>query len=314
MKKLALILLLITGTLKAADVVLGKLSDLTWTGEGVDRIASFATEPEFAGFIMQVDTEQPGSPNNSMIIQLWSPSTYNFEIDWGEGIIETNSFTDVSAITNIYSTPGVYDIKITGTFPRMYFYTEDDVEKITDIKQWGNIEWGADGFYRTFCGGTNLNVTASDVPNITDGDTTRACFFSCSSLTGTEANWDWVFDGQFRYVIEMFYNCYNFNGDVSGMDVSRVLRFDSMFENCYAFDQPIGQWTVTNATHFNGFLAGATLSVGNYSGVWTNWATQNLKSGVSFHGGNSKYSASAATDREFVATNFNWTIVDGGQE
>lgn len=44
MKKRILILSLIATVGFSADVILGRLQDLTWTGTGADRVASFATE------------------------------------------------------------------------------------------------------------------------------------------------------------------------------------------------------------------------------------------------------------------------------
>ena len=41
-------------------------------------------------------------------------------------------------------------------------------------------------------------------------------------------------------------------------------------------------------------------------------ATLPLQSGVSFHGGNSKYNPAAAIARAYLVSNFGWTITDGG--
>ncbi|MHA1640873.1 MAG: hypothetical protein ACTSW0_11815 [Candidatus Heimdallarchaeota archaeon] len=44
------------------------------------------------------------------------------------------------------------------------------------------------------------------------------------------------------------------------------------------------------------------------------WSALNLQNGISFHGGNSKYSAGAvATARAYIISTFGWTIIDGGQ-
>ena len=67
--------------------------------------------------------------------------------------------------------------------------------------------------------------------------------------------------------------------------------------------------SVTNAT--NMFL-GVTLTTQSYSDFLINLATLPLQSGVSFHGGNSKYNPTAATARAYLISNFGWTITDGG--
>ncbi|MDG5813891.1 hypothetical protein QA601_02280 [Chitinispirillales bacterium ANBcel5] len=57
---------------------------------------------------------------------------------------------------------------------------------------------------------------------------------------------------------------------------------------------------------------GVTLSVENYDTLLKGWATQELKEGVEFNGGNSKYSAEAANARNTLVDDFGWTITDGG--
>ncbi|NCC99614.1 MAG: T9SS type A sorting domain-containing protein [Bacteroidia bacterium] len=57
-----------------------------------------------------------------------------------------------------------------------------------------------------------------------------------------------------------------------------------------------------------------TLSTANYDALLTGWAAQTVQSGVTFSGGNSKYSAGAAATARGVLTDSpnNWTITDGG--
>jgi hypothetical protein len=59
---------------------------------------------------------------------------------------------------------------------------------------------------------------------------------------------------------------------------------------------------------------GVTLSTANYNSLLIGWATQTVKNGVSFHGGNSKYSpGAAATARAVLIGTYGWTIIDGGE-
>jgi hypothetical protein len=59
------------------------------------------------------------------------------------------------------------------------------------------------------------------------------------------------------------------------------------------------------------FVSGA-LSVTNYDALLIGWSAQSLQSGVSFHAGNSQYSAAAQTARDTLINGFGWTITDGG--
>ncbi len=67
--------------------------------------------------------------------------------------------------------------------------------------------------------------------------------------------------------------------------------------------------SVTDARYM---FYGVTLTTTSYSDFLVNLATLSLKSGVSFHGGNSKYNPAAAIARAYLISNFGWTITDGG--
>ena len=44
----------------------------------------------------------------------------------------------------------------------------------------------------------------------------------------------------------MFYNCKEFNQDISNWDVSNVTNMHGMFYNCEAFNQDISDWNASN--------------------------------------------------------------------
>jgi surface protein len=49
----------------------------------------------------------------------------------------------------------------------------------------------------------------------------------------------------------MFRNCYVFNQDISGWDMSKCENMASMFSDCYVFNQNIGGWIVKNVTNMS---------------------------------------------------------------
>ncbi len=61
---------------------------------------------------------------------------------------------------------------------------------------------------------------------------------------------------------------------------------------------------------------GVTLSTANYDSLLMGWSSQAVRSGLVFHGGNSKYSDGAAATARGVLTSApnSWTIIDGGSE
>src|SRR5690606_32137868 len=76
---------------------------------------------------------------------------YNYTVDWGDG--NTDSGLTGNA-THTYTVPGVYTVKVQGSFPRIYFNNEGDRLKIKSIEQWGTNVWTS--MERAFYGCTNL--------------------------------------------------------------------------------------------------------------------------------------------------------------
>ena len=104
----------------------------------------------------------------------------------------------------------------------------------------------------------------------------------------------------------------SFNQPIGNWDVSSVTDMSSMFYNASSFDQPLGNWNVSNVILMENMFYGVTLSTLNYDHLLLGWSQLTLQTGVSFHAGNSKYSGAAADARQFIITNFTWTITDGG--
>jgi surface protein len=111
----------------------------------------------------------------------------------------------------------------------------------------------------------------------------------------------------------MFFEAIAFNQPVGNWNVSKVTDMSYMLSYATAFDQSIGNWNVGKVTDMSSMFIGVTLSTANYDAILTGWAAQTVKSSVTFDGGNSKYSCSAAAARAILTgAPKNWTITDGG--
>ena len=151
---------------------------------------------------------------------------YSYTVDWGDGTIHTTTYTGNASYN--YNKAGKYDVKITGTFPRIYFNNRSDKAKIIAIKSWGSIEWQS--MKGAFHGCINLRgKTATDAPNL-------------ASVT----NMSKMFNGT------------SFNQNIGNWDTSNVTNMEEMFSGAKAFNQDISGWNISKVTKHTKFAEGIT--------------------------------------------------------
>ncbi len=157
-------------------------------------------------FVFTVNTANAGSPTTQFVIPI-TGTGYNYSVDCNnDGIYEITGRT--TSYTCTYGTPGTYTIRIGGAFPRIYFNNGGDKLKITQINQWGTIAWTS--MQNAFYGCTNLDVLATDTPNLAGVTNMSSIFQSASNLVGAGANWAWstgtVTDMSFLFISATKFN------------------------------------------------------------------------------------------------------------
>lgn len=259
-------------------------------------------------FITTWKTDNPGPTSDDRIrIPTFPGETYDYNVDWGDGTIDTNVNGN---ITHQYATPGTYTVSISGDFPRIYFNdfqgTTNDSDKLVSIDQWGYGEWTSMDNAFTHC--SNLDVLATDMPDLSNVTDLGAMFRFCESLIGNESFSDWqvgtvtnfgnMFDGasQFNqdiglwdianatYISFMFNGAEAFNSDISNWDIGNVEYLDAIFSGATAFNQPIGKWDVKNLTSMHAIFAGAS----SFNQDISSWNVSNVQNmGALFSGATS---------------------------
>ena len=109
----------------------------------------------------------------------------------------------------------------------------------------------------------------------------------------------------------MFNAAISFNQDIGKWNISNVNNIGGMFDSAISFDQNLGNWDVRKINFFGNMFYDITLSVANYDALLIGWDLQNLKSNVTFNGGNSKYCAGISARTHLIASD-GWLITDGG--
>ena len=136
--------------------------------------------------------------------------------------------------------------------------------------------------------------------------------FSGASIANPDvSNWDVssVTDMQ-----AMFLQATSADPNVSNWTVSSVTDMKKMFYEATSADPDMSGWDFSSVKKMNDMLSGLTLDTVDYSNLLIRIRETTTQSDVSFHGGSSKYNASATTARDELINDLNWTIQDGGAE
>lgn len=234
---------------------------------------------------------KPSNPSNQVFnnatlstdTQIWIPVRgTNFKIYWEEiGFPSHNgTLNNVTADYNLLinfgtaQTPeGKYRVKISngnGTFKNIQFasntngYHCGDFQKILEIEQWGNIQWQTMEYAYTDC--SNLNITATDIPNLNNVTSMKRMFSACSNLIFNPSINNWNTSNVTNFE-EVFFKCSLFNQPLHGWNTSNVTITHNMFGFASTFNQYIGNWNVSKVVNMEGMFAGTTLFNQNIS----NW-------------------------------------------
>ncbi len=212
-----------------------------------------------------ITTNTGTSDNNQIALPLESGGTYDFTVT-GDNLIDSPvSITSYMDNVLTFTTEGAQVITITGTISGFRFNNSGDRLKLTEISQWGPLNFGNDGSYFYGCG--NLNITAEDIPDLT-GTTSMYMAFRNSGISTVPNmnNWDVSNVTNMQY---MFQDAVAFNENIGGWDLGSVAKtMFRMFAGASAFDQPIGSWDVSNVTSLREMFHGAS-SFNQDIGAWT---------------------------------------------
>jgi surface protein len=236
------------------------------------RFVVFATPTHAAtcgpttNFITTWKTDNPGtSGSTSITIPI---SSANYQVDWNnDGVMDETVTTDNK--THDFGSAGTRTIQICGTFPQIAFSNGGDKEKILRVDQWGNNQWTS--FASAFNGASNLQVTATDTPNLSAVTDMSSMFQNATALTGNASFNTWN-TSNVTNMATVFANAKAFNQPIGNWDTGNVTSMYAMFVGTDSFNQPIGGWDTSSVTNMSFTFLSATAFNQNISG----WNTSNV--------------------------------------
>ncbi len=237
------------------------LTTPTPTGHGW-TITDGGQEPTF---ISKWDTALSGtSASDQVQLPLESTGNYSFAVSWGDGSSDTITAWNQAEVTHTYTSSGIYNISITGTCRGWSFNGGGDLLKLLEISQWGPLRLGNSGGY--FSGCSNLNLTATDAPDLTGTTTLANTFANCAALGSTGNMSGWNVSGVTN-MFGMIYGATSFNQDIGSWDVSSVTNMERMFWGAQSFNQNISAWNVSSMTNM-AFMFREAASFNQSIGGW----------------------------------------------
>lgn len=279
-------------------------------------------------FVTLWKTDNSGTSNNDQITIPTDGGGFNYDVFWyadNDPNISDSVTGNTGDVTITFPSAGEYIIEIHGDFPHLYFDDSDDKNKIIEVKQWGDIIWTS--MYRSFFGCSNLEITATDAPNLSNVTTMRQMFQGASSIHSDINHWDVSNVDNFMFTFReassfnknlnnwnvsnattlrgMFHSATVFNQDLSSWDVSNVTNMWDMFRDATNFNQSLGGWDVENVANMLNMLNGSGLSIANYDLTLIGWSNLNLQLGVEFGVDGLSYCTSEPA-RDHLTNTFNW--------
>lgn len=215
--------------------------------EEIDRQVAFLT------------TWRTTEANETISFRTNSELTYDYNVDWGDGTTERNVS---GSLSHTYTTPGDYQVAITGAFPAII---TNGGTQIISIDQWGIIEWQT--MSQAFADFRNVVVNATDAPDLSRV-TDMSGMFSGSGISGDFSNWD---VSNVTDMSKMFYRS-GCDVDINSWDVSSVTDMSEMFHWATGFNQGIGGWDVSNVTDMSSMFRNAKVAAGDLGG----WNVSNV--------------------------------------
>jgi surface protein len=191
--------------------------------------------------------------------------------------------------------------------------TGGDKSKITDVSAWGAYELTNAAYY----GCDNLDVTATDQPEIFDSNLT-SCFRFCTSLVGSTEFNNWDLSGV-PDLNNMFRGATAFTKNITlagTLSPSAAAGIENLFRDTTALNVDISNTDYTVVDSLNNYLRDAGLDSTNYNAVLAKLRSDagvggtGITSGMTFRADGLVATGQGVTDKSWLITNTSMIITD----
>ena len=228
-------------------------------------------------FVTKWDLSQAGTTGNNSISFFTTNAAGAIAYTWQElspgSSSGSGSFTaGTAASRTITGLPAnaIVELRMAATnLQRFYIKFGADQHRLVDVTQWGTAAWTSMEYM--FSGCSILDITSTDLPNLTNVNSMQNMFQFCNSLNGPAniGNWNTANVTNMGF---MFYSAQAFNQSIGNWNTANVTSMNSLFEDATVFNQNIGNWNTAKVTDMNSMFGSATAFNQNIG----NWNTANV--------------------------------------
>lgn len=151
-----------------------------------------------------------------------------------------------------------------------HFYNVIQYEGLVDVEAWGTAIWTS--MENAFWGCPNLQVSATDVPDLSSVNSLAHMFMYAYSLNGPSNIDSWDISNV-TDLTGMFQAAMIFNQALNSWNTSNILSMQNTFAQAHNFNQPLDNWNTSSVTNMGGMF-----SLTPFNQPIGNWNTGNVQS------------------------------------
>ena len=231
---------------------------------------AFAQYTYSSDFITRWDMSKPGLHPTTLIFGVGTTGTVSYTWETiPAGTNGSGTFTGNTAYITGLPAGAMIRLSIdTTNFNRININNGVDRIRLMDVEQWGTVAWASmqNAFY--WC--ENLNITATDVPDLSLVTNLSNMFASCFVLNGPININTWN-TSNITDMSSMFTRTINFSQQIDNWNTANVINMSNMFL-ASNFNQPIGNWNTANVTDMVEMFANNS----SFNQPIGNWNTTNV--------------------------------------